>query len=274
MAFRVNNTGDAAIANLPTAADIRANQRGRCAYEEGFMQFPWLKDDLANKLLDAYVKPLRARLLGKQVEDYRLATSGEGTEGFVWVKPLASLIEARGQFDPRNIAKRILKEFEFTSEGQDNSALIANLVAERDGARYAVVVVADRGDASPKAIANLKSSLDQLKCQKVIGISFDSSVPQSLQSLCNETGGIAVERDELEQLAKLIDNKAKFPKEKFEERFNQFPLSRAAQARKAQSGESPASPADVDGLADDDFFERSFKARQGTPDAKPRKFRG
>lgn len=275
MAFRVNNPGDAAIANLPAAADIRANQRGRCAYEEGFMQFPYLKDKLAVKLLEEKVKPLKAKLLGKQVQDYHLATSGEGTEGFVWVKPLVQLIDARGQFEPRNIAKRILKECDFTFENQDNTALIAHLIAERDGERYAVVVVADRGDASPKAISNLKNSLDQLKCKKVLGISFDSSVPSALQSLCNETGGIAVERDDLEQFAKLIDNRKEFSKENFQSRFDNFSLSRAYQSKKTGAKDDSDIEDEIDSDFDnDDFMEKAFRMRQGNPDLRPKKFRG
>jgi hypothetical protein len=188
------------------------------------------------------------------------------------VKPLTSLIESRGQFDPKNIARRILKEFEFVTEPQDNAALVAHLIAIRDGVRYAVVVVADRsGDASPKAIANLKNSLDQLNCTKVLGIVFDQSVPSALQSLCSETGGIAVERDDLEQFAKLVDNKYKFEKAKYESRFNGFSLSRSAQAKKKDSIE-----VDEDDYSDDfedNFMEKSLRARQGTPESKPRRFR-
>ena len=278
MAFRVNNPGDAAIANLPGAADILSSQRGRCVTEDGLMQFPYLFDKdghpFPDDLLKNYFKPLKAKLLGKQVDDYHLATSGEGTEGFVWVKPLGQLLEARGQFEPKNIAKRILREVDFKFEEQNNEALIANLIAERDGVRYAVALVADREDASPKAIANLESSLEQLGCSRVLAICFESSIPSALQSLCTKTNGMAVEKDELKQFAKVVDNKDKFKDEKYKERFDQFSLTRAFQSKK----NAPKEDIDEDLLDDDDetddFMERAFKKRQGEPDPSPRKFRG
>lgn len=277
LAFRVNNPGDAAIANLPGAADIPSNMRGRCYYEGGQMQLPWLYDEKGHPfpedLLERFYKPLKAKLLGKQVEDYHLAMTGEGNEGFVWVKPLNQLLEARGQFEPKNIAKRILKEVDFEFEDQDNEALIANLIAERDGVRYAVVVVADREDASSRAIQSLESSMEQLGCTRVLGICFDSSVPTALLNLCNKTGGMAVEKDELKQFAKVIDNKIKFEGPQYQQRFNQFSLTRAFQEKKNPQINNDDLSLDDD-LDDESFMDLALKRRQGEPDSSPRKFRG
>jgi hypothetical protein len=268
MAFRVNNQGDAAIANLPAAADIRNNQKGRCAYEEGFMQFPFMHDAFADALLKENVKPLKAKLFGKQVDDYHLATSGEGTEGFVWVKPLSALLEAKSQFEPRNIAKRILREFEFTFEEQGNDALIANLIAERDGERYAVVVVADRDDASPKAISYLKAALTQLRCTKVLGICLENA--SALQSVCNETSGLIIEKEDLKQFAKLRDNRHKFSDADYSAQFNQFSLSRSFQNKKDPS----KIETDDDDDIDDDFMKAAVRRRQGEPEPFSKKIRG
>jgi DNA segregation ATPase FtsK/SpoIIIE-like protein len=278
MAFRVNNPGDAAIANLPGAADILSSQRGRCVWEQGQMQFPWLYDKaghaFSDELLSTYVKPLKAKLLGKQVPDYHLATSGEGTEGFVWVKPLTQLLDAKGQFEPKNIAKRILKEVDFTFEEQGNEALIANLIAERDGIRYAVVVSNDRDDASPKAILNLESSLEQLNCTRVMGICLES-VGTSLSALCAKTGGMLVEKDELKQFAKVVDNRAKFAPEKYKERFDQFSLTRAFQNKKhSTKGDSDPVSEMGDDEEDEDFMQAVIRRRLGEPESNPKKFRG
>lgn len=50
MSFKVNNPGDAAAINLPLAVDIKGDQRGRCVYENGFIQFPYLNDKDLKKL--------------------------------------------------------------------------------------------------------------------------------------------------------------------------------------------------------------------------------
>lgn len=228
LAFRVNNPSDAAIANLPQAQDIRSQNRGRCAHEEGMMQFPYLTDRAQDELLKRFFKPLKAELLAKPVSDYHRALEGEGTEGLVWVKPLSQLLEAKGQFDPKDIARRILKEVEFETENQSNEALVANLIAERDQKRYAVVVVSEREDASPKAMANLKISLEQLGCTSVIGICLDFSTPEALRSIVRETSGLITDKEELKHFAKLLENKDKFDPEKFKERFLSFSLSRGA----------------------------------------------
>lgn len=228
LAFRVTNPGDASMANLPHAQDIRSHNRGRCAHEEGFMQFPLLTDKAQDELVKRFYRPLKAKLLAKGVADYHHALEGEGTEGLVWVKPLSALLESRSQFEPRDIAKRILKEVGFEFENQNNEALIANLIAERDEKRYAVVVVAEREEASSKAMANLRLSLNQLNCESVIGISLEYSMPEPLRALIKETQGLAVDKEELKHFAKLLENKDRFDEEKFKERFDDFPLSRKA----------------------------------------------
>jgi len=280
MAFKVNNAGDAMAANLPHVEQILSTQRGRCAWESGFMQFPYLDDKLAAKLMAERVKPLKAKLLGKQVSDYQAATSGEGTEGFIAVKPLVSLLEARSQFDIRLVARRFLSENGFECELQNNPALIAQLIATRDGDRFAVIITSDRDIVSSKMIANLKGSLEKLKCRKVLALAFDRGIDGGLASLCSVTGGAAADREDLEQFSKLKDHKEKFSDEEFLLKIAQFPLSREAMEKKKAVEVSSKGEDDEDVVEDEmerEFLNKSekfMKRRLGTPDPNPTKYRG
>jgi len=227
MAFKTNNSGDIQAANLPSnLPEIKSSQRGRCLWEEGQMQFPYIEEDLSNALLKKYVKPLRAELLGKTIKEYHQAMESETTEGLVKVKPLVSLLNSKDQFNPVHIARRFLTEFDFQSEEQHNSALVADLIAERDGRRFAVVV---KDDLSDKSVAILERSLDLLNCQGVIAIPVQGfRVNSELQELCRKTRGTVVESDDLEMISKLIDNKDRFEPSIYAEKFADTALSRKA----------------------------------------------
>lgn len=233
LAHRVSNPNDASLADLPKAADITKKEKGRSLTKEyDYMQAPLLTDDFLRKELPKRVKPLKAKLLAKQVDDFHTALGGDGIEGFVMVKPLKSVLDGKNQFEARDIGKRILKECGFEYKNQDNKALVANLTATRNGISYAVYVLGERNEASAKAIENLKSSLKELKCTSVIAIGLEGSIHGDLEDLCFSTNGGVVDDEELEQFANLIDSKKLFKDESslatYKERFDNFPLSEAA----------------------------------------------
>jgi hypothetical protein len=72
LAFRVNNPGDAAALNLPGSADIRAEERGRCAYDDGFSRFPLLTEDQFRTIRIKYENPYSAIMAsGLKLEEIR-----------------------------------------------------------------------------------------------------------------------------------------------------------------------------------------------------------
>jgi hypothetical protein len=77
MAFRLNNASDIETLGLGAAERIQTHERGRCLTEDGFMQFPYLSSELQERLLNKYMEPLKAVLLGPSVEDYHLAMNAE-----------------------------------------------------------------------------------------------------------------------------------------------------------------------------------------------------
>ena len=72
MVFRVNNPGDAAAVNLPQSFGIGINERGRCSYAGGIMQFPFLSEEVIKELINKHYRPLDAELLVHGVDEYRL----------------------------------------------------------------------------------------------------------------------------------------------------------------------------------------------------------
>ena len=61
--FKVNNHIDSTIVNLPHAIDIKSNEIGRCAYEEGFLNFPFINDKNLIDLMNSFYKPLNSKTL-------------------------------------------------------------------------------------------------------------------------------------------------------------------------------------------------------------------
>lgn len=71
MCFKMNNLGDAVAMNLSHAQEISADQRGRCAYEAGFLQFPFLSQEMAEELIGKYDKPLSSKLLTSKISELK-----------------------------------------------------------------------------------------------------------------------------------------------------------------------------------------------------------
>ncbi len=225
MAFRVNNPGDATAINLPMAADIRMEQRGRCAYEGGFIQFPYIDDITGKKILEKYYKPLKAKLLRNDLSQYHQAFSGEGNEGMVKVKTLKSLIDNYNSFKLEDIIGRILEYFDFKISPQKNKALSVNLIAERDGTRYGVMILQGRSGGSKKSVEAFKEGAKILECDSMIAISIDGTIPMDVASARKEVNGYDLDVEDLNRIANILDNKEQLIREnKFDQLFNKLPL--------------------------------------------------
>lgn len=229
LAFRLNSPGDAtAINNLPSVPDIRAEQRGRCMFEYGYMQFPYIDDRTAMVLLEKYGKPIKAKLLKHDISKYHAALEGEGNEGQVKVKPLAELIQAHQQYKLTDIAARVLSEFGFSVQKQTNPAFVANLIAEKDGVRFAVLAYGSTSEASTKVVDVLKRSLKTpLHCDSVIGVTVGSAASGAFDALVKSLKGFSVDGEDLKIIANTIDNKSRLVADGvYDESFKNLVLSR------------------------------------------------
>ena len=228
MAFRVNNPGDATAINLALAADIRSDQRGRCVYEGGFIQFPYIDDDAGKKLLEKYYKPLKAKMLKYSMKDFQQAFSGEGNQGMVEVKTLKSLLENHTSFKAEDIITRVMTFFDFKVSQQSNQALNVNLIAERDGIKYGVMILKGRGSSgSKKAVEAFKENLQLLGCSSMVAISLDGNIPSDVMSAKNSLDGYEADQEDLMRIASVFDNLDLLKKEgKFEQMFEKLSLVR------------------------------------------------
>lgn len=230
--FKVNNQGDAAAANLPQAADIPGHLRGRCITENGWVQFPYIELDL-QEILDTRIKPFSAKLFAYSLDEYHKAAAANGNSGMIWVKPLSFIISSYNQFNLKDVAKRIFEIFGFSTEEQTNGSLVADMVAAKDGQKYAVVLhkapVYGRGrssdDDSKKSPEGLKDSLPILKLKQVISMSFGGDDP--MRGLVEDLGGYSVGSDDLKRIGEVFDAKDSFKNEaEYQALFNKLVLAK------------------------------------------------
>lgn len=69
--FHHYNPQDHEALNLPLGNEIKAAERGRCAYEKGFLQFPYLNDEDIKSLLKTHLKEFHSNFLFKTVDEVK-----------------------------------------------------------------------------------------------------------------------------------------------------------------------------------------------------------
>lgn len=212
-AFRVNNPGDATGMNLPNAADIRMEQRGRCVYEGGQMQYPYVNDETAEVLLKKYYKPLKAKMLKYTVDDYHQALAGEGNEGMVRIKPYKEILANISQFNPLDVYTRFLETFNFKVEKQTNTALSVQLIAERDNIRYAVLAFAGRGGQSDKMMESFRHGAELLGCKGAILMTNEGNFGSIESKLKGFSDKILADGEDLQRMAEILDNRRRLEEE-------------------------------------------------------------
>lgn len=213
MAFRVNAPGDATAANLPEAAEIRKEQKGRCVTQDGPIQFPFLGDETINEMLDKYYKPLSGRMMMYTMDDFHKAFSGKGNSGMTKVSPLKELVDFANQFAYGDIVARFLEEFDYEVEMVEDEALGVNSIAKKNGEQYAVLAVEGRDQSTDKFVEKFKNGMNLLGCEKVLAITLDSNMPGSIKNLVSDfRGSLAVDKEDLIQVAMVLDNKENLKK--------------------------------------------------------------
>lgn len=210
MAFRMNNPGEASAMNLPHAQDIGVKQQGRCAYEDGFIQYPYISDSVLDRMLKQYYKPLEGQLLKAQSEEYHAALKGEGNDGMVWIKPYKDIIKFSNQYEVKTIATRMLKAFNINVEIQPNETFVADMIGTKYEDRYAIRLINNREQGSKKEIDALIKGADALNCNKILIIVVEVNPPMAVTSL--ERGPEAskttiLDNDDLIQIANMLDSK-------------------------------------------------------------------
>ena len=229
MVFKVSNPTDASALNLSHASEIRGDQKGRCAYEGGFIQYPYIDDSSAEYLLEKYSKPLTARLLKYQVNDYQVAFEGEGNEGMVQIKPFKSLFDNWTQFNPDDIIIRLLRYFDYKVEKQNNPAFSINLIAEKNNVKFGVdIIKTQKGNVSDKAMSSVLEHSKLLGCDNVMVFFLEGGmIPSQVTNFLKSNNGQIFDLEDLMRISSVIDNKGKLEEEgKFEQLYSNISLSK------------------------------------------------
>lgn len=224
MCFKMSTPGEAGALNLPHANEITNEQRGRCAYEGGFIQYPYLDDKPLETLMKKYYKPLKSYFLKYDMEEYKTAFSGKGNSGMVKIKPFSELIKFANQFQFEDIVERLLSKFNIETKIQENKAYVAEQIGIKGKDKYAIKLIKERGDGSEKEIEALKVGAEKLGCNKILIIGVDF-IPPNLSRVKDENI-IVLDKDDLIQIANVFDNEEVLKEEgSYNEMYLSFALS-------------------------------------------------
>lgn len=251
-AFKVSNPNDVAFmgAELQSAADLPPNTHGRCLGNNDFgeIQYPYIEDSVAQKMINTYVKPLKAKMFRFQLQDFQTAFDGVGNDGMVDVLDYNTVLKNYEQYNFNKITEKFLNAFDFKLTPQENALFFANFIAERDGEYYAVYSSGSSKEGpgqADKIVSKMKEMLPlisqnlKLKIEKMILI-FAEGAPASAKNNSKE-GSFVLEKFELKITADFLDKqnemKAVLPEEEYNKIYSIMPLARKPKNSKTLSPE-------------------------------------
>ena len=192
-------------------ANLRSDQQGRCYTDFGEVQFPYIDDNMAEKLLDKYVKPLNAdcaRLTPSMIED---VLAGRSTKEQYKHKPLKELAKRFTSLNSE-VVVTLLHESMGHQVEEINSALdpnnISHIVTWPSGEKSAVMVKNVKR-LSNKHITKLIQGIERLGCDNGILYTSADSASQSLYKFANENEIELVDHEDFILLAGQVDNALK-----------------------------------------------------------------
>ncbi len=262
MAHKVGNANDASQYNLGHAADILSSQRGRSAYEEGWIQFPFFSGSTMEKLLKKYPRKFDALMFAHSPEKIKAALQGSGSDGMVLTADLTYIVLNYPMFKPERIVRRILGLFDFELLDEKFPSMEINGIVTKDGVRYALMLLVPKQSSrgmsrapsiSDKKIAHFKKEMELVDAQKVMIISFDQ-IPSSLQKLVKEYGGYAADKEDLIKIGEIMDNREQTESSgMFEKLYNEIVFVKDVSANESEKSNNKGP------LDDDDDFMAQFK---------------
>lgn len=212
LCHRVNSPNDIP-ANIPHAGDIKGHQRGRSAYEDGFIQYPYFSGSSMEKLVDKYYVPLKGELFAYKMEDYHKALGGTGSDGMCATMPLKFVIQNNQMFTAKKIVERILPMFGYEFVSQDLTSLDISAVATKGGHKYGILIIApaagSRGgfgkSVSDKKLANFRSELSLIEADRYLIFSFEKGGGVSFRE-SEGLKGISMDFEDMLKMADIMDN--------------------------------------------------------------------
>jgi len=261
LCHRVNSPNDAQTANLPHAAEIKSYHRGRAAYEDGFVQYPYFSGASMERLVDRYYEPNRGELFAYKMEDYHKALSGTGSDGMVLTMPLKFIITNNQMFTAKKIVERILPLFGFELVEEDLTSLDINAVCLKNGHRYGIMIIAGGGGRglsrgpSSKKVDNFKIELALIDADRYLVFSFEKGESNIRIS---DIPGIVMDFEDMVKMADIIDNQqATKVLGTFDKLFSQIPLNKDLES--SPSAKDGGKKAPKTRYSEDEDFMSRFK---------------
>jgi hypothetical protein len=210
--FRVNNPGEASAINFDHAQEIKNSDIGRCAYEEGFLNIPYIDDQIANKIMNDFYKPLKSKTLIDMNEysigSYKKDLSNKSNNDL----NLKESIINYNQSNINHTIENILNFFNIQIEIQKKKSYMADFVGTKGKDRYAIKLIKNRMDGNEKLIEALQRGADSLKCNKILIIGLNY-IPSNVQRKETESF-IILDQDDLMQIANIIEDEEVLREEK------------------------------------------------------------
>lgn len=240
--FKVNNPSDAAAVDVKGSEQITSDSRGKCATENGLMQYPYLNKRTV-EFIDSCATPFDAVFASTTLDGIREALSMPGLKGLVAIKKFSYIVDNTGSLPIKDIGERYLKEFGFDVKDQKNDAYQIDLIAERDGIKYGVLLEGNEDPTTKKnKIASIVSKhLKTLKLDSVIILDVsDRANSRDLESIATELDGYHVDYDNVKHSCEVLDKRDEFEsKEEFDEEFADLVLN-----QKKTKPDGPSEPED------------------------------
>jgi hypothetical protein len=230
--FKVSRGEANYVLGNDSPANLRTDQQGRCFTDYGEVQFPFIDNNLTEKLLDKYVKPcdaISARLTPTMIED---VLAGRSQKEQYKHKPLKELTKRFKSLNSEVVIS-LLHEAMHCEVEELNSSLdpdnISHIVKWTNGDRTAVMVK-NQKRISNKHVIKLIQGIGRLNCDNGILYTSAETVGQTMYKYANENEIELVDYEDLCLLAEQVDNAQK------ENKYREFKQSQLASDEK-ESGE-------------------------------------
>lgn len=213
LAHKLGSSNDASAFNLGHAADILSTQRGRSAYEEGWVQFPYFPGASMEKLVRDFSHDFKGILFAHSAKDYKNALKGSGSDGMLEQAKLKFVALNHQMFKPVKVVKRFVELFGFEVLDDEFPSMEIDGIVTKDGIRYALMIIVPKpgrggfsrgGGVSDKKIAHFKNEMKLVGADSVMAISFDT-LPSGIENLAEKTNGYAVDKEDLVKIGEIID---------------------------------------------------------------------
>lgn len=179
----------------------------------------------------------------------------KGSSGLVWIKPLNWVFANMASLDAVDVMERFFSVFGFNVKPQKNKGLVADMIAERNGEKYAVAIhkegrrYENEDEKSPEAMSD---AIPLLKVDGLISVAFGSRDPFS--SLVSRVGGASLDNSDIKRVCDLVDSKDSFSSaDEYKMLFDKLKLSPAQ-----MEGQIPVS----DSSSEDHSKDEGLKAKR------------